>query len=154
MPFCTQCGNSVGGSAAFCPSCGAAQPRDGRPEPRPNAGAGISAHTASILCYIPVAGWIACVWILAADRFRDDRPTRFHAFQGLYLFVAWLILDWGIHPFVGWFPGHSFRIAFFDVLKGLIYVAWVVMLIKTSRNEDFRLPIFGELADRSLSEQR
>lgn len=153
MPFCTQCGTKVGETAAYCASCGAAQ-QGGRPAaPKSNLDS-ISPRTASILCYIPVAGWIACVWVLAAERFQSDRHTRFHAFQGLYLFVAWLILDWGIHPFLGWFPGHGFKVAFSEALKAVIYVAWIVMLIKTSQNQEFRLPVFGDLADRSLSEQR
>jgi len=61
---------------------------------------GISPRTASILCYIPVVGWIASIIVLAADRFRNDHRVRFHAFQGLYLFVAWLIVGipiaWGV----------------------------------------------------------
>ena len=148
----------MGETAAYCANCGAAQ---GAEKPSSSAAGGtkhaldaISPHTASILCYIPVAGWIPCVWVLASDRFQKDRQTRFHAFQGLYLFVAWLILDWGIHPFLGWFPGHGLRFAFSDLLKAVIFVAWIFMLVKTSRNENIRLPLFGELADRSLSEQR
>ena len=154
MPFCTQCGTQAGETAAYCVGCGVAQSPARPSAAQEQAGHEISAHTASILCYIPVAGWIACVWVLAADRFHNDRTARFHAFQGLYLFVAWLILDWGIHPFLGWFPGHHFRVGLAELLKGLLFVAWIVMMVKTSRNENFRLPLFGELADRSLSEQR
>ena len=43
-------------------------------------------------------GWVAAIIVLAADRFRHDRILRFHAFQGLYLFVAWLIADHVLGP--------------------------------------------------------
>ena len=55
-------------------------------------------RTAAILCYIPVVGWIAAVVVLATDQFRRNRTLRFHAFQGLYLFVAWLIVSEVIGP--------------------------------------------------------
>ena len=32
--------------------------------------------------------------------------------------------------------------------------AWIFMLMKVSHDQDYRLPILGELADRSVSEQR
>src|SRR5512143_3964323 len=98
MPFCSQCGNSVGTADKYCGRCGAAQPSaagsPGAPRRASDPLGGISARTASILCYIPGIGWIAAVVVLAADRFRHDRAVRFHAFQGLYLFVAWLLNQW------------------------------------------------------------
>jgi uncharacterized membrane protein len=36
----------------------------------------------------------------------------------------------------------------------VIYIAWIVMLIKTSQQQHFSLPIVGELAERSVAEQR
>src|ERR1035438_867725 len=114
MPFCSQCGNQVGATQAYCRQCGAAQPVEpsAGPPPRPSPPppprnpqdplSGISPRTASILCYIPGMGWIAAIIVLAAQRFRNVPPVRFHAFQGLYLFVAWLmndqVLKWALMP--------------------------------------------------------
>ena len=47
--------------------------------------------------------------VLAADKFRTNRAVRFHAFQGLYLFVAWLIVQQVIAPWFRHFPGEMFR---------------------------------------------
>src|SRR5215472_1859945 len=91
MPFCSQCGNQVGGADLYCARCGS-PPRPADPV------AGLNPRTASILCYIPGVGWIASVVVLASDRFRGHRTVRFHAFQGLYLFVAWLMDDWVLRP--------------------------------------------------------
>src|SRR5689334_820004 len=96
MPFCSQCGNEVTPADVFCGKCGARQPSSaGMPPPRPvDAFAGLSPRTASILCYVPGLGWIGSIVVLASEKFRHDRTVRFHAFQGLYLFVAWLLDDW------------------------------------------------------------
>ena len=40
------------------------------------------------------------------------------------------------------------------ILKAVVMCAWIFMMIKTSHNEDYRLPIFGDLAERSANEQR
>ena len=40
------------------------------------------------------------------------------------------------------------------VLKATVMCAWIFMMIKTSHNEHYRLPVFGELAERSANEQR
>ena len=144
MPFCTQCGTSLTPRDYFCGQCGARQPIPGTPGVfRPVPADGITPRTASMLCYVPFVGWIAALFVLAAERFRDRRDVRFHAFQGLYLFVAWLLLDWTIMP---WF---HFR-PFLKVLQLLILGLWILMIIKTNREEKFSLPLIGELAERSL----
>lgn len=106
-----------------------------------------------MLCYIPVVGWIPAIVVLASQKFRGDRIVRFHAFQGLYIFVAWLIVDWGLIPSIG-FPAGFGWIKLKSLLKGLLLALWIFMIIKTSQREDFRLPIFGDLAERSIAEQR
>ena len=117
---------------------------------------GISNRNAALLCYIPMVGWIAAIVVLASDRFRRQTQVRFHAFQGLYLFVAWLLIEWVISPALyvtGGFSSPFHRLAT-SGLHLLIFVAWIVMIVKVSHNEDYRLPIVGELAERSVSEQR
>src|SRR5579871_1877882 len=95
MPFCSQCGHQVGATQAYCASCGARQPQDfvGASPLARDPLSGISPRTASILCYVPTVGWIAAIIVLASHRFRHMPTVRFHAFQGLYLFVAWLMND-------------------------------------------------------------
>ena len=102
MPFCSQCGNQVGPAdsiAALRRQTAAWTPAP-RPPRQPGAtpSAGLNPRTASILCYIPGIGWIASIIVLASDRFRHDRHVRFHGFQGLYLFVAWLLDDQVLRP--------------------------------------------------------
>ena len=135
----------------FCARCGARQPVTAPPPPAPRDWLGnVAPRTAAILCYIPVVGWIAAVVVLAMDQFRRNRTLRFHAFQGLYLFVAWLIVSEVIGPVLHPF-GHIFGLG--KLLHALILFMWIFMIIKTSQDEVYSLPVIGELAERSVSER-
>jgi len=118
---------------------------------------GVSNRNASLLCYIPMVGWVAAIVVLASERFRRETQVRFHAFQGLYLFVAWLMIEWVISPALyisDWSSGFPMHRLFTRGLQLLIFAAWIFMIIKVSHDEDYKLPIIGELAERSVSEQR
>ncbi len=152
MPFCSQCGNSIGEADSFCGRCGAKQP-GARPGAawsgqRPGAFESVSPKTASVLCYIPWIGWVVAIIVLAADRFRKDRVVRFHAFQALYLFVAWLINDWVLRWFV--WPFTHFHLH--GVISVVLFAMAIVMIVKTAHNQQYSLPLFGELAERSVAE--
>jgi uncharacterized membrane protein len=154
MPFCTQCGTEVAASAAFCGNCGARQgagapPPPFPPGPAPDPLAGLSPRTASILCYIPIVGWIAAVIVLASRKFKNEHAVRFHAFQGLYLFAVWLLLDW-IGPIVD--AGSIHFVRFDHLFRGILFVVSIFMIIKASHQETYVLPIIGELAKRSATE--
>ena len=168
MPFCTQCGNQASSTDVFCAHCGARQ-QSPEAEFRPFSSAagssgtasagqtgthdplsGLSPRAAAILCYVPAVGWIAAIIVLAARKFKDDHLIRFHAFQGLYLFAAWLVVDWVIGPIVRSTQGHIFPVDL--ALHALILAVSIFMMIKASHNEAYVLPIIGELAQRSATE--
>jgi uncharacterized membrane protein len=90
--------------------------------------------------------------VLASQRFRTDAQVRFHAFQGLYIFVAWLMVEWVVSPFL--MIGFPFHRAGANLLQLAVFCAWIFMLIKVSHDENYKLPILGDLAERSVSEQR
>jgi uncharacterized membrane protein len=161
MPFCTQCGHQVSDVDVFCAHCGRKQqvaagtgapftpplPQTPVSDPLSN----LSPRTASVLCYIPTVGWIAAVVVLAARKFRTDRIVRFHAFQGLYLFAAWMVVQWVIHPLMSAMPDRVIRID--RILEGLLLAVSILMMVKASHDEPYVLPIIGELAQKSAAEQ-
>jgi uncharacterized membrane protein len=153
MAYCCQCGQPVRDTDRYCGRCGAPQPLSAAPGAA-DPFSSISSRNASLLCYIPFVGWIAAIVVLASARFRHDHEVRFNAFQGLYLFVAWLIVDWVLTPFLripgDWFV-HSFLV---HIFKLAIIAIWIFMIVRVSQGQTYRLPILGELADRSVSEQR
>lgn len=154
MPYCVKCGNGVGDADQFCAKCGARQSGAAR-RSASDAWTGMTPRNAIILCYIPWVGWVGSIAVLASERFRRNLRVRFHAFQGLYLFIAWLLVEWVVSPamrFPGVGPG-PMRNAIPSLIQVAILIAWIFMLIKVAHDEDYRLPIIGELADRSASEQ-
>jgi uncharacterized membrane protein len=152
MPFCSQCGNRVAETDGYCGKCGASQPAAPPPPPPPAAAdvlSGINPRTAAILCYIPGLGWIGAIIVLASQRFRHDRAVRFHAFQGLYLFVAWLMADWVFRPLVSsTIPQFHLH----QILQAVLLAMSIFMIVKASHEEQYPLPLFGELAQRSVME--
>ena len=58
--------------------------------------------------------------MLASERFRHETQVRLHAFQGLYLFVAWLMVQWVIGPTrYMFYDTHMFRLLT-ELLQALI----------------------------------
>lgn len=151
MPYCSHCGTEVGEKDVFCAKCGGKQPVT--PAPASDVFGDISSRNASLLCYIPFVGWIPAIVVLASHRFKQDRAVRFHAFQGLYLFVAWLIVDWAVDPFFNALPGAGIDVHIGSLFKLAVVAVWIYMIVKTSRNEMVSLPLLGELAERSIAEQ-
>jgi uncharacterized membrane protein len=149
LPFCTNCGTGVDPYASFCHNCGAAQPH-----PRAQVKdflEGLSDRTASILCYIPVFGVIPAIVFLASQKYRANQRVRFNAFQALYLFVAWLIVSSAGPAF--YLSGWGFEHAIFGILKLALFICWIYLLIKAANQEQVKLPIIGDLAARSTTEQ-
>jgi uncharacterized membrane protein len=170
--FCAQCGAPQRGARgapagahaappfppppAFEPPPGAASfappPPDSAPPRRPRKEFANTPddHVAG-LCYIPFAGWVFAIIVLAGQRFRGNHGVRFHAFQGLYLFVALLLMNWVFSPIAA----HSHVTSgLSDMIQFGLILLGVFMLIKTRHGETIRLPILGELAEKSVAEQK
>lgn len=154
MPYCCQCGTRVGERDVFCAQCGARQV-SASPDVAADFMAGIDPRTASVLCYLPFLGLIASIVVLASARFRHDPWVRFDAFQSVYLFVAWLVLDRVASPLFGWpFLGNHMDSFVPGLLKAAVIGLWIFMMVKASQHERYRLPVLGDLAEKSVSEQR
>lgn len=152
MPFCTSCGAKVDGGAAFCPNCGTGQPRHSAKYT--DFLDGLSDRTASVLCYIPVFGVIPAVVFLASQKYRLNIRVRFDAFQSLYLFVAWLIVSSAAPTLLfSGLPGSGLEHALLGLLKFAMFICWIYLLVKAAQQEQVRVPIIGDLAARSTTEQ-
>jgi uncharacterized membrane protein len=113
----------------------------------------MSDRTACILCYIPVFGVIPAIVFLASQKFRTNVRVRFNAFQALYLFVAWLIISSAFPILLLGTPGWGVAHILMGVLKLAIFICWIYLLIKSAQEQQVRLPVIGDLAARSTTEQ-
>ena len=113
--------------------------------------AGWEDNKVASMCYIPFVGWVFGIVTLASERFRKARDVRFHAFQGLYVFVLFLIISWVFEPIA---HGNPVTARINDLLHLVVIGTGVFMLVKTRQGEMIRLPFLGELAEKSVLEQK
>ncbi|MBI4034936.1 MAG: DUF4870 domain-containing protein [Candidatus Chisholmbacteria bacterium] len=101
-------------------------------------GWGLPRNTAAGLAY--VLGLLSGAVILAVER--NDEYVRYHAFQSIGLSVVWLggwiVLT--IIPVLGWI-----LLPFWGLL---MFVFWLVAMVKAWQGQWFRLPIIGEYVAR------
>src|SRR5882672_587094 len=99
MAFCGTCGGAIPEGTTVCPKCSVAAPAAA-----PAAGGGMADNVAGMLCYITI---IPAIIFLVMEPYNKNRFVRFHAFQMIFLCVAWIAL-WivlgiiGMIPIFGW----------------------------------------------------
>src|SRR5579862_5985826 len=173
MAFCANCGAEVSGR--FCQKCGApvagpgatppspppppapgvnpagVNPPGYQPLPPPVAAVGLTDNAAGALCYL--LGFITGILFLVLAPYNQNRNIRFHAFQSIFLNIAWValwivitivLIPFRLIPFLGLFIA--------IVLQSVVglggFVLWLYLMFKTYNNEKIVLPVIGPLADK------
>jgi len=98
-------------------------------------------------------GVIPAIVFLASQKFRGNVRVRFNAFQSVYLFVTWLIVSSALPALMFGIPGWGFEHGLISALKFVLFICWIYLLVKAANQEQVRLPILGDLAARSTTEQ-
>jgi len=142
---CTNCGGALATSITFCPSCGRAI---AQPATAPSAQPAPALHSnaAGSLCY--VLGFLTGIFFLAMEPYKQDRFVRFHAFQSIFLSVAWFVVYFVLGVALAVLPGFLWRVGWMmqSLLGLLFFLLWVLLMYKAYNNERFRLPVIGDLA--------
>jgi uncharacterized membrane protein len=99
---------------------------------------GLAPNVAALLCY--VVGWITGIIFLVLEQ--KSKFVRFHAAQSIVAFgtitVAGVLL--GLIPVVG---------GVFSSIIGIIgFIVWIIMMVKASNGEWYRLPWAGDVAEQ------
>ncbi len=111
--------------------------------------AGLSENAAGGLAYITV---IPAIIFLLVEPYSKNRYVRFHAWQCIFMTIAWWVIDIGI-----WIFGRM--LVFFRLLTLGLYplvalamlILWLMVLIKAFNGEKFKLPIIGDLAEKQAN---
>jgi uncharacterized membrane protein len=151
MPHCTKCGAAIADNAAFCGSCGAPQsapsPNQAMSPPASSA-APMAENIAGLLCY--VLGWITGLIFY----FIDKRPyVRFHAAQSIVVFGGLHVIEivlgmfFGVGMFTG-VGGFSMAWALSGLVGLVVFVLWILLMVKAYQGERFRVPVAADLADK------
>jgi len=156
MAFCATCGAPVEGR--FCAKCGTPL---GSVAPAAGAGpaagtqaaasAGLSDNAASALCY--VLGLLTGILFLVIQPYGQNKAVRFHAFQSIFLNVAWIAVWIGMHIIglvmlsITWMLATLWGLL--SLLVGLaFFVLWVFMIVKAYQGQKVVLPVVGALAEK------
>ncbi len=110
-------------------------------------------NLAGLLCYL--VGIITGILFLVLEPYNKSKFVRFHAFQSIFLFVAWIavmivlaIFGAVIRAVLGFWTGTSIM-GLLHLLVGLgMFILWILLMIKAYQGQKFMLPIIGPLADK------
>ena len=145
MAFCATCGSAVEGQ--FCAKCGNAvgAAPSAASGPAMQASGAMADNVASGLCY--VVGLITGIIFLVLAPYNKNPVVRFHAFQSIFLNVAWIVVSYGLTIILGIM--HLWSLLFLSSLAGLAFVVlWIVMLIQTFQGKKIVLPLIGQIAQQ------
>jgi len=102
---------------------------------------GLSPNIAGLLCYVGV--WISGIIFLVLEQ--RNKFVRFHAAQSIIVFgtltVAGIIL--GLIPVVG--------VAFSTIIGIIGFIVWIIMIVKASSGEWYKLPWAGDVAEKMVA---
>jgi uncharacterized membrane protein len=105
---------------------------------------GLSDNGAGALAYITI---IPAIIFLVLPPYNKSSYVRFHAWQCIFLAIAWIALFivlaiLGRIPIIGWFV-----FPLMLVLDLGMFIVWLIVVLKAMNGQRFKLPIIGALAE-------
>jgi uncharacterized membrane protein len=116
--------------------------------PTPQSSSGMQNNLAAALSYITIVGII----FLLIEPYNKIRFVRFHAFQSVFFCAAWFVfwVGWWILSGILAAMTHGATLFLTFPLSMLIslgfFVGWILCVVKAYGNQEFKLPIIGDLA--------
>jgi uncharacterized membrane protein len=115
------------------------------PTPTPSTTqSGLSENAAGGLAYITI---IPAIIFLLVDPYNKSSYIRFHAWQCIFMAVAWFVIDVAVMifgSFLSFFRLLTFGL--YPLISLAMLILWIMVLIKAFNGERFKLPIIGDLA--------
>jgi uncharacterized membrane protein len=110
---------------------------------------GLSDNAAAGLAYITL---IPAIVFLIIEPFKRSSYVRFHAWQSIFFFVAWAVIDILVGVVQNIVPSAVFLTLTVLQLVGLaIFVVWIVVFVSAFGGKRLKLPIIGDLAEKQAN---
>ncbi len=110
---------------------------------------GLSDNAAAGIAYITL---IPAIVFLIIEPFKRSSYVRFHAWQSIFFFVAWTVIDILVGVVQNLVPSTVFLTLTVLQLVGLaIFVIWIFVFISAFNGKRVKLPILGDLAEKQAN---
>jgi uncharacterized membrane protein len=107
---------------------------------------GLSYNAAAGIAYITI---IPAIVFLIVEPFKRSSYVRFHAWQSIFIFVAWAAIDILVGLVQHIVPSTVFFTLTVLQLVGLaIFIVWLIVFIGAFGGKRIKLPVIGNLAAR------
>jgi uncharacterized membrane protein len=104
---------------------------------------GLDENIASLLCYLLV--WVTGIIFYLIEK--DNKMVKFHAAQSVLTFLPLTIVYWFISLLFWW----SVIGYILGMLIGIVmFILWIVLMIKAYQGEMFKLPVVGDIAENTV----
>jgi uncharacterized membrane protein len=144
MAFCSSCGAPLPAGASVCPACN----RSTAPAAATVPTSGLTDNVAGALAYVTI---IPAIVFLVLEPYNKNRFIRFHAFQCIFFAVAWCAL-WIVLSIIAHIPLLGWLTILIWPLIGLAgLVIWIVLVLKASQGQMFKLPVIGDMAEKQAT---
>jgi uncharacterized membrane protein len=110
---------------------------------------GLSDNAASGIAYITI---IPAIVLLIVAPFKNSSYVRFHAWQSIFFFIAWAVIDILIGLVQNLVPSTVFLTLSVLQLVGLaIFVVWILVFVSAFNGKRIKLPVIGDLAEKQAN---
>ena len=107
---------------------------------------GLSYNAAAGIAYITI---IPAIVFLIIEPFRKNSYVRFHAWQSIFFFIAWAVIDILVGLVQHIVPSAVFFTLTVLQLVGLaLFIVWLIVFIGAFGGKQIKLPVIGDLAAR------
>jgi uncharacterized membrane protein len=107
---------------------------------------GLSDNAAGGIAYITI---IPAIVFLIIEPYKRSSYVRFHAWQSIFFFVAWAVIDILVGVVQNLVPSTVFLTLTVLQLVGLaLFVVWLIVFVSAFGGKRIKLPIIGGLAEK------
>jgi uncharacterized membrane protein len=107
---------------------------------------GLSDNNAGGIAYLTI---IPAIAFLIVEPFKRNSFIRFHAWQSIFFFVGWAVIEILAGVVQNLVPSSVFLTLTLLQLVGLaLFVVWLIALVSAVNGKRLKLPIIGNLAEK------
>ena len=110
---------------------------------------GLSDNNAGGIAYLTI---IPAIAFLIVEPFKRNSFVRFHAWQSIFFFVAWAVIDILVEVVQNLVPSAVIlTLSLLQLVQLAMFVVWLIALVSAVNGKRMKLPLIGALAEKQAS---